>query len=94
MSTPENELPELWTQIQLCEYLNKSEAWAERGRLEGYGPKFIRVGRSIRYDVCDVLAWMDKNRRSNTSEDHEAAAEHPNTANTKRAQRIPRGIQP
>ena len=68
MSTPENELPELWTQVQLCEYLNKSEAWAERGRLEGYGPKFIRVGRSIRYDINDIRAWLKRKRMRSTSQ--------------------------
>ena len=68
MSTPENELPELWTQAQLCQYLNKSEAWAERGRLEGYGPRYIKIGRSVRYAERDVMRWLDRSRRSSTSD--------------------------
>lgn len=61
-------LPDLITQAELCRILNKSHAWAERGRLEGYGPPYYRIGRSIRYALSDVHAWMNANRWHSTSQ--------------------------
>lgn len=60
-------VPTLLTQEELCRFLGKSKAWAERGRLEGYGPKFIRIGRSIRYDLSDVTEWVNANKWASTS---------------------------
>lgn len=62
-----NSIPDLITQSELCQILNKSHAWAERGRLEGYGPPYYRIGRSIRYALPDVREWMEKNRWNSTS---------------------------
>jgi predicted DNA-binding transcriptional regulator AlpA len=55
-------LPELWDQNQLAEYLGKSTAWCERARWAGDGPKFIRLGRHVRYRVEDVSAWIEEQR--------------------------------
>jgi predicted DNA-binding transcriptional regulator AlpA len=52
-------LPNLLTQKDLAEYLCKSEAWCERSRWEGSGPKFIKLGRHVRYKENDVLAWIE-----------------------------------
>lgn len=62
------ELPELLTQEELCRFLGKSKAWAERGRWAGYGPAFIKVGRSVRYRKTDVLRWLDAQTRNSTTE--------------------------
>lgn len=35
-----------------------SHAYFERGRWAGYGPRFIKLGRSVRYRKSDVLSWM------------------------------------
>lgn len=61
-------LPRLLTQKDLCEYLGKSKAWAERGRLEGYGPRYIKVGKSVRYKAEDVAAWLESNLRRSTAD--------------------------
>ena len=53
-------LPLLWNQKQLAEYLGKSTAWCERARWAGDGPKFIKLGRHVRYRVEDVHAWIDE----------------------------------
>lgn len=34
----------------------------------GCGPKFIRVGRKIKYDPDDIAAWRDARRVGSTSE--------------------------
>ena len=40
--------------------LGVSPAWCERGRWAGYGPKFIKLGRPIRYRKGDVLTWLEQ----------------------------------
>lgn len=46
----------------------------ERLRIEGGGPRYIRVhARCIRYDPADVVAWINERKFAHTSE--EAAAE-------------------
>jgi predicted DNA-binding transcriptional regulator AlpA len=40
--------------------LGVSPAWCERGRWAGYGPKFIKLGRLIRYRKGDVLTWLEQ----------------------------------
>lgn len=41
------------------------QAW----RVRGGGPRFIAVGRCVRYREADVLAWLDSRTRSSTSEE-------------------------
>jgi predicted DNA-binding transcriptional regulator AlpA len=52
-------LPLLLTQKDLAKYLCKSEAWCERARWAGDGPKFIKLGRHVRYKTEDVAAWIE-----------------------------------
>lgn len=37
-------------------------------RYKGGGPKFIKVGRSVRYRAADVEAWLEANTKTSTSE--------------------------
>ena len=70
-STPSTEttvsLPKLMNQRDLAAYLGKSTAWCERARWAGEGPKFIKLGRHVRYRADDVLAWIEENVRTSTS---------------------------
>lgn len=52
-------LPRLLNQRDLAEYLGKSTAWCERARWAGEGPRFIKLGRHVRYRADDVLAWIE-----------------------------------
>ena len=61
-------LPNLMTQKALAEYIGKSQAWCERARWAGEPPKFIKLGRNVRYRAEDVLAWIESNVHSSTSE--------------------------
>ena len=65
-------VPTLWDQRQLAAYIGKSTAWCERARWIGDGPKFIKLGRHVRYRLEDVMQWIDSHcaQRSTT----EAAA--------------------
>jgi predicted DNA-binding transcriptional regulator AlpA len=40
--------------------LGVSPAWCERGRGAGYGPKFLKLGRLVRYRKADVLDWINQ----------------------------------
>jgi excisionase family DNA binding protein len=45
----------------------------EGHRLTGRGPKFLKLGRSVRYALEDLEAWLAASRRRSTSDDGAAA---------------------
>lgn len=46
----------------LCQSVRTIQKW----RVNGFGPKFFKSGRSIRYRRRILLEWADTRRRSNT----------------------------
>lgn len=54
------DLPEMITRRQLAEYLGMTEPALSMMVNRRQGPRFIRLGRSIRYRREDVLAWLDE----------------------------------
>jgi hypothetical protein len=58
----------LWTQRQTAQALLLSTRTLERWRVMGLGPKFVRAGKSIRYRLTDVVAWIDRQTVGSTSE--------------------------
>ncbi len=60
----------LVTQRDLALQLRISERTLERHRVNGTGPKFVRVGRLVRYRVSDVEQWLQLAVRSSTSDRH------------------------
>ncbi|WP_414638171.1 helix-turn-helix transcriptional regulator [Azospirillum sp.] len=49
--------------------LGMSLAWINKGRIAGYGPRFLRIGRRIFYDAADIQRWLDERpRHQSTSE--------------------------
>lgn len=60
-------LPRLMTQKDLAVYLHKSQAWCERARWAGDGPRFVKLGRHVRYRADDILAWIEENARTSTT---------------------------
>lgn len=53
---------------QLSRILNKSKGTLARWRLEGCGPKFIKIGRDVMYDLAEINSWIEKNTFSSTSQ--------------------------
>ena len=51
-----------------ADYCGSSKSTFEKLRLTGGGPVFIKLGRTVVYDVDDLDAWLAKNRRHSTSE--------------------------
>lgn len=59
----------LLNQKQVAEMIGFSEAWLERKRWEGGGIPYRKLGRSVRYDEHDVIAWVEThNKQGSTSE--------------------------
>lgn len=62
-------VPKLFTNTETAELLgirpNTLEQWRLRG---GIGPKFLKIGRSIRYSEADVIAWLNAQTCTSTSQ--------------------------
>lgn len=57
-------LPRLLDQKELAAYIGKSTAWCERARWAGEGPRWVKLGRHVRYKAEDVLAWIESSYHS------------------------------
>ena len=53
-------------------YLGFTAGWLAKLRMHGSGPKFIKLGRKIRYARSDLDAWIAASRLVSTSQ-HNAA---------------------
>jgi predicted DNA-binding transcriptional regulator AlpA len=49
---------EMLNERQVADYLNMSVASVRKWRLFRKGPKFVKLGRAIRYRRIDVEAWL------------------------------------
>jgi excisionase family DNA binding protein len=64
----------LLTTSEAAEYLNLSKISLEKRRCQGQSPKFIRLGRSVRYRLQDLDAWLEESVRTSTSDTGKKAA--------------------
>ncbi|MEC7290158.1 MAG: helix-turn-helix domain-containing protein [Pseudomonadota bacterium] len=53
---------------QLAHRLGWSEVSIVRMRCQGNGPRFIKIGRSVKYRWSDVESWLETRERQSTSE--------------------------
>ncbi len=58
----------LLTTIEAAEILQLSKAHLDKLRLVGGGPRFVRLGRAVRYRAADLQAWVEANIVASTSE--------------------------
>lgn len=62
---------------QVAELLRMSkrtlQSWRYKG---GHTPRFIKVGRSVRYRLGDVKEWLRERRRRSTSDDGMGESAH------------------
>ncbi|RVE97202.1 DNA-binding protein [Sinorhizobium meliloti] len=52
---------------QAAEYLGLGVSTLEKYRLTGGGPRYSKLGRSVRYSSTDLDDWISANRRRSTS---------------------------
>jgi predicted DNA-binding transcriptional regulator AlpA len=45
-----------------------STSWLAKRRMEGDGPPYIKVGRSVRYVRAEMLQWMKSRQRLSTNQ--------------------------
>ena len=69
LNTPHNDSKfKLIDTVQLAEYLGNEVNTCEGWRLKGIGPRYIKVGRLVRYKIQTVDLWIESQTRNSTSE--------------------------
>jgi predicted DNA-binding transcriptional regulator AlpA len=58
----------LLSQREAATLLHLSERTLERFRVSGTGPRFVRLGRSVRYCLTDIEAFIASRTVGSTSE--------------------------
>lgn len=53
--------------VYLAEMTGITKRTFQNWRVDGTGPKFIKLGSCIRYRLADVLAWLEENERESTA---------------------------
>ncbi|VXC38731.1 Predicted transcriptional regulator [Arthrobacter sp. 9AX] len=59
----------LLTPAELGRMLDKTPASLAQWRYQGIGPRFVKVGRGVRYRQTDVDGWLDANTVQRTGEE-------------------------
>jgi predicted DNA-binding transcriptional regulator AlpA len=61
-------------------------------RVEGTGPRYVKLGRRVFYDPADLSEWIEANKRHNTSErgGGQSVLDGPVMARRSRFARLPR----
>jgi len=54
-------VPVLLTQAEAARVIGKSEKWLERDRWAGPTVPYVKLGRSVRYRVADLLNFIESN---------------------------------
>jgi predicted DNA-binding transcriptional regulator AlpA len=50
-----------------ADYVGSTESSMNKYRLYGGGPKYIKIGRTVVYDLDDLDAWLETKKRTSTS---------------------------
>jgi predicted DNA-binding transcriptional regulator AlpA len=58
----------LLTDAQVSELTGRGVPTLQKDRLRGTGPRYLKIGRLVRYRHGDVEAWLDARVRRSTSE--------------------------
>ena len=62
------EFDPLLTPEETTKFLGVSLSWLAKARLRGDGPRYTKIGRSVRYARSDVDAYVKARKRLSTSE--------------------------
>ena len=58
----------LYAPAQVSKLLGKKESTLARWRMEGAGPRYVKVGRTPCYRGAAILEWLASSERQSTSE--------------------------
>ncbi|MBB3020842.1 excisionase family DNA binding protein [Microvirga lupini] len=56
------------TTSQAAKYLGMSASYLAKARMDGTGPRFMKIGRSVRYRATDLDDFLRSCTRSSTSQ--------------------------
>lgn len=59
-------MKKLLTEREIADLLNMSMRTLQEYRFRGIGPRFIKIGRAVRYSPEDVEAYIAARRRAST----------------------------
>jgi predicted DNA-binding transcriptional regulator AlpA len=70
MSAPakNNEIDQLLHPPHVAKLLGVSSSWLAKSRLNGTGPRFIKIGRAVRYAHSAVRDFILSRQRNSTAE--------------------------
>src|SRR5262249_53708275 len=68
VSTMHTSLKRYLRTAEAAAYIGSTKSTMEKRRLAGDGPPFIRIGRTICYDVMDLDRYCEANRYRSTSD--------------------------
>jgi excisionase family DNA binding protein len=61
-------MPELpLTTQEAADLLGLKRTTLEAWRVRGCGPRFVKLGRAVRYRAADLDAWIESRTRTSTS---------------------------
>jgi len=63
-----NDIDPLLHPAQVAKLLGVSLSWLAKSRLNGTGPRFIKIGRAVRYAMSAVRQYILSRQRTSTSE--------------------------
>lgn len=52
--------------IEAAHYLGLQKTTLEAWRCRGGGPRYVKLGRAVRYRLSDLDAWLDSRVREST----------------------------
>ena len=56
--------PDFKTQAEIAEIIKVPERTLEDWRLNNVGPPYMKLGRHVRYDLLEVVAWAREQRHA------------------------------
>jgi predicted DNA-binding transcriptional regulator AlpA len=59
----------LLTEAEVGAMLDASEHTLQGWRVQGTGPRYAKLGKSIFYTVAELLAWVEGNTRKSTTKE-------------------------
>ena len=68
VARPTGALDALLMPIDAARVLRVSLSWLAKARLRGEGPRFVKIGRSVRYPESYLREYLKARTRSSTSE--------------------------
>lgn len=63
-----NAVPQLCSCSETAKLLGVSLSWLAKSRMRGDGPRYRKIGRSVRYVLADLHEYLKARCRNSTSE--------------------------